>query len=81
VDCASKSDSRESDGLSGYEWMSEGYWENGKWYPIELEIGHESVTALGWPVGRMVLAHVEWENKNETKHGREVLEYGGSEQY
>lgn len=60
VDCASKSDARESGGLSGWEWMVKGYWEDGKWYPIELEIGYESVVELGWEVGRMRLAHVEW---------------------
>lgn len=67
VDCASKTDSRESDGLSGYQWMERGYWEDGKWYPIELEIGYEAVVKLGWPVGRMALAHVEWEERDEDR--------------
>lgn len=45
ADCASKSDARESDGLSGYEWMIRGN--------VLVEVGYE--TALRWDcVGRMM---------------------------
>lgn len=45
ADCGSKSDARESDGLSGYEWMIQGN--------VLVEVGHE--TALRWDcVGRMM---------------------------
>ena len=53
ADCASKSDARVSDGLSGWEWMVRGR----AGLPILVEVDHETAKRHGF-VGRLVMVQM-----------------------